>query len=222
MIRIHTIPAGTLVGFKALPSSDIDVVCRRKETESQSDWSAIYPQLWFRQAVNYLPNQWDRGQEAAVIVALHSKVTLKVCVFDSASMSDVKVSNSEKAALVRCALEEQLAVRLDATLPLLDALGREELSLCIPDADNYELVMPHALFNTAVLTVEHLFSFTQSTTRPGTVGSVPDCPALAPSRAQERAVLEDPGLLGARLHELLAAQGRAVACEDLLGMLGMH
>jgi hypothetical protein len=221
MIRICTVEAGTLVGFKALPSGDIDVVCRRDEAKTPSDWSAIYPQLWFSQAVNYLPNQWDRGLASAAIVALHSKVEFKVCVFDSANMSDVKISNPEKAALLRSALLEQLQLRLDGSLPLLDALGKVGLCLCIPDADNYELVVPHELFNTTVLSVEHLFSFSQSATRPGTVGSVLDSPPLAPSRAQERSILEDPALLGARLQEVLAAQGRAVACEALLAVLGI-
>lgn len=205
-----------MVGFKALPSPIIGL---GRHGGEKSDWSAIYPQFWFDRAVSYLSNQWERGEPTAVIVALYSKQPLSILVYDHAALKDGSVGAGEKAALVRAAFAELFGKTLDPDVPLLDALGHEGYCLCIPDAEQCELVVPHALLRAETLSVDVLFTLEQSAQHPFTTGRVIDAPPLAVSRAQERQILQDATALGGCLSRLLLEAGKAVECTELLSLV---
>ena len=61
--RVVELPAGTLVGFKAAPGESSSRLFQhaREQDSPCADWAAIYVQLDIEQAVNYAPNQFDRG-----------------------------------------------------------------------------------------------------------------------------------------------------------------
>ena len=218
-MRAVFIPKGTLVGFKALPTNDINQLNDRDRRKS--DWSAIYPQLWFPQAVNYLSNQWERGNTSAVIVSLYCIKPINILVLDDSTLCSGVVDSVEKARLVRVAYDSFTGISSDKTKPLLDCLGEDGFCLCIPDAENFELVVPHSMFTSTVLSSELLFTLEQSATRPCTVGKVLDSPCLAENRAQERSILADPVLLGRALSAVLAGRGLPVECTQLLQLLSL-
>ncbi|DAZ99558.1 TPA: hypothetical protein N0F65_005430 [Lagenidium giganteum] len=63
-------------------------------------------------------------------------------------------------------------VVVDDDCPLLDALGNVGCALCIPDADNLELVVPHGMFSDEWLEGKMCFEFVQNNKRPGTIGAI--------------------------------------------------
>ncbi|KAJ3139096.1 hypothetical protein HK100_011946 [Physocladia obscura] len=163
------IPAGTLVGFKAMPTTDLATFASIKSTTSNSDWAAIYPQLSLEQAIAYLPNQFDRGHKLVHIVALRLRCNLTVLRVTDSRLADPALESTAKAQIVRNACNNgNLETKgpssppfLDPSLPLLHQLGIRKCALCILDsANNFELVVPHALFNASVFVepVEILFS----------------------------------------------------------------
>jgi hypothetical protein len=169
MNYIAHIPAGTVIGFKALPLRSPELQC---ETGAESLWGGLYPQLSFQSAMDYLPNQWDMGCK-------------------DGRMADVEVSSVEKAESVAQAAKELLGLAVDCKRgSIVRQLGEGGVCLCIMDADDFELVLPHAL--AAQLEMEVLFTFRQSDKMPGVTGAVE-------GRNVCKSVLEDVAQLGGEL-----------------------
>lgn len=180
-VGVARIPVGTTVGFKALPSATLlpATYAAGASDAQELDWAGIYPQLSFAQALAYLPNQFERGCTRASVVKLTAKreITLVVCA-DPVFM-DGAVSSSTKAQLVRDTVQSLVADNASAInaplctdLPLMRACGECELTLCIPDAEGFELVVPKAMFTQEWLACDELFAFVESTNVAATVGQV--------------------------------------------------
>lgn len=123
--------------------------------------------------MRYAPNQFERGARLSCIAALRVRAgrSLRVAVCDDPRMGDVAVSSAEKAALVREEMGGTAEGQLDAE-PLLAVLGRKRLALCLVDAEDYELVFAHSLFDEAVLEAETVLELEESRRMPCTVGRV--------------------------------------------------
>jgi hypothetical protein len=184
MTRIE-LKEGDLVGFKAAPGRDCDRLFAHVRNENEGgkgkgcckeDWSGIYVQLDIAQAIRYVPNQYERNEEMSCIVSLRVKKgvhSLNVIICNDKKMADVTISSTEKADIVREYLNTNgytdVAMK---TKPLLSALGDYGVALLLLDSEDYELAIPHILFNENVLEAETIFVLPQSMRRPCTIGSV--------------------------------------------------
>jgi hypothetical protein len=157
MNYVAHIPEGTVIGFKALPSRSPELL----SNSGAELWSGLYPQLSFQSAMNYLPNQWDRGHAHASIVKLRIRSSLTFMVCKDVRMTHVHVSSVEKAEIVATAVNELLGLDVDYKRgSILKQLGEAGVCLCIMDADDFELVLPHAA--ESQLEMEILFTFRQN------------------------------------------------------------
>ena len=76
-------------------------------------------------------------------------------------MTHVHVSSVEKAEIVATAVNELLGLDVDYKRgSILKQLGEAGVCLCIMDADDFELVLPHAA--ESQLEMEILFTFRQN------------------------------------------------------------
>ena len=116
-LRIVEIPPGSLVGFKAFPSSGTAQLlehCASHDgvyTSKNPLWSGIYVQLTLAQAINYLPNQFERAHDhplylqdrVASIVELRvpsGNEPLQIAVSDDPRIADTRISSTDKAWLI--------------------------------------------------------------------------------------------------------------------------
>ena len=115
-LRLIKVPCGALLGFKACPGSDASQMlehCASHDNVSHSRdpvWSGIYVQLSLAQAINYLPNQYERPRghplflydRLASVVELRvaSKSGLQVALSDDPRLCDTRISNHNKAWLI--------------------------------------------------------------------------------------------------------------------------
>ena len=252
-LRIVTVPAGARLGFKACPGPDAAQMlahCASHDGVSASRdpvWSGIYVQLSLAQAINYLPNQYERPlghplylrERLASVVELSvmnsggggaaARDSLCVAISDDPRMADVRISNHDKAWLIFDQMhrtwpddddvdvrslwsrlkaedkkrQEVWRMRGDAAaaparaataggayvasseaegnkshenqgrpLVVMDTFARKNMALCLMDAENYELCLPHALFHASVLQTKTLLCFPESEEAPGCIGSV--------------------------------------------------
>ena len=189
-LRLITIPAGTLLGFKACPGIDASrLLSHAKEQPHVALWSGIYVQLSLSQAVSYVPNQYERGEDTCCVCRLTTRRQLSA-VCDDIRMADVGVSSSDKATRVLDAVrrtpslmhweeEEEAEVQEEkkeeeessstAVHPVLGVFGAHDHALCLLDCENYELALPHSLFTSEWFELEALFVFPISIKIPGGV-----------------------------------------------------
>jgi hypothetical protein len=177
---------GTLIGFKAAPGCNCD--CLFAQIGGNVDWSGIYVQLDIGQAIRYIPNQYDRGEKIACVVAIRvaKGQSLHVLVCSDQRMADSKISSAQKANFVReLLMADGYFITCDWEKPLLSGIGEKGYALCLIDTENYELTVPHALFNDKVLQAETIFTLPQSQRIPYTIGNVeamdPNCQTVVSS-----------------------------------------
>jgi hypothetical protein len=166
---------GTLIGFKAAPGCSCDRLFANAQKVGNSDWSGIYVQLDIGQAVRYVPNQYDRGENIACVVALRvaKSQSLHVLVCSDPRMADTKISSAEKTNFVReLLMEDGYYITGDWEKPLVSGLGEKGYALCLIDSEDYELAVPHVLFNDNVLQAETIFTLPQSQRIPNTIGNI--------------------------------------------------
>lgn len=209
-IRLVDFPAGVVFGYKALPSLELE-----EPAGIINDWQALYPQTSVLMAVNYLPNQWTRGHEQALIVELTPRRMLKVLVCDDPIMTRVDTSSRDKADFLRhqlrglpCASPHGPDFSDDR--PLMDLIGDRGMCLCILDAEDYELVVPHCLIGDFVL--RPLFSCHVSEHQPMVTGRVEGVEI-------DKRTLSDPNLLGTYLQSLVPG-GDGGHIRNQLGISG--
>ena len=123
------------------------------------------------------------------IVALKVKKgrSLNVIVCNDKKMADTTISSAEKANIVRDYLsttthgQEQYSDHVNAATnddddkkkkPLLSALDDHGVALLLVDSEDYELAIPHVLFQENVLEAETIFLLPQSKRIPFTIGNV--------------------------------------------------
>jgi len=139
-IRTVELQGGALVGFKAAPGTDCcRLFAHAKATQGHDqgesptpDWSGIYVQLDMEQAVNYVPNQFDRGESTVSVVALRVRENqcLRICVCEDERMADASISSKAKAELVRNQVSSSSDLLAhDPAVPLLAAFGQKGLAL---------------------------------------------------------------------------------------------
>jgi hypothetical protein len=128
------IKEGDLVGFKAAPGAD----CRRLFEQvingcGSQDWSGIYVQLNVTQALHYVPNQYDRGEEMSCMVSLRVKPgrSLNIIVFNEPTMANPTVASTVKANMVRHFLRNQGYTDIDNSKPLPVAMGDYGIALLL-------------------------------------------------------------------------------------------
>mmetsp|Transcript_23924 Transcript_23924/g.39328 ORF Transcript_23924/g.39328 Transcript_23924/m.39328 type:complete len:227 (+) Transcript_23924:723-1403(+) len=212
------LPSGILFGFKAFPAefTRLDELTHSSAADS-SCWSAIYPQLSLSQAIAYLPNQFDRGHNVVHIVLLRTKVPVNLVVINDHRMKDPLMSSVLKATLIRQSLVT--AGLLDPSQSpdglLLDEVGRDNLFLCIPDADELELVVPHCLFSGDVFCdpPDIIFTFEQNPARPGFVDKVQQLPELS------REILYNHALLVKELESHCRTHKIDTHCDQLIHLI---
>jgi hypothetical protein len=167
---------GDLVGFKAAPGTDCGRLFAqvRAKGKGSQDWSGIYVQLDIAQAIRYVPNQYERGEEISCIVALRVKKghSLNVIICNDKKMAETTISSVEKANIVRDYLSTNGYTDIDKKRPLLSALGDYGVALLLIDSEDYELAIPHVLFTENVLEADTIFLLPQSKRIPCTIGSV--------------------------------------------------
>jgi hypothetical protein len=151
---IVSLPANTLLGFKALPAANFDI----QVSDYPTDWTAIYPQLSLRQAIGYLPNQYDRGCMNPVIVSMHLLQDAKMIVSPHSVFGESQVDSKVKASLAKSLISAQIT-DFDITQPLMNEMGRHNLMLCILDSDDYEVIVPHSMCKSDWFNLEKMFSF---------------------------------------------------------------
>ncbi len=172
-MRLLEIPVGSLTGFKALTPDQARLVSiESSATSLPSDWRAVYPQLSFEMALNYLPNQFDRGYKIAQIVSLCSTRPINLLVYADPLFTIASLDSKTKADRVRAAYSRSGFGNLDASLPLMDSLGQVNQALCVLDADDFELVIPHCMFSPKHFDATVLFTFHENAKIPGAVGAV--------------------------------------------------
>jgi hypothetical protein len=192
------IPAGMLSGFKAL-SPEHSAAVSVDPPSVLTDWAAVYPQPTLQSALNYLPNQWDRGQKTAHIVSMHTRQPVKLLVYSDPAYMLSSASSQQKAYALRAAYSSlQGQARTLPELPngpLMTSLGHVGVAACVYDAEDFELIVPHALFNKQVFRTGLLFTVHQSDMYPASVGSVEGLKL-------ERHKLHDLKLLGKELSKV--------------------
>lgn len=223
--QLVPVPENTMIGFKAMPEASFSV----QHSHPLTDWNALYPQLTLANAVGYLPNQFDRGFTRAVIYGLWSVRPLRLLVLNDASLSVPNISSTIKAQTAKDLIQRDLGTTghlpdFDAQVPLLTELGRHGVILCLPDAENFELAVPHALFNADWFRLQELYEFTFGPH--GNVQSVTLSPrsSLSPLPAvPSRDVLNDHMMLARLLSQHM--EGSYEECRadsDLLSVLYSH
>lgn len=181
--RKHTIELkeGDLVGFKAAPGTDCGRLFAqvRDNGNGSQDWSGIYVQLDIAQAIRYVTNQYERGEEMSCIVALKVKKghSLNVIICNDKKMADTTISSAEKANIVRDYMTtngyiDKNEIPIDKKKPLLSTLGEYGYALLLIDSEDYELAIPHAFFHENVLEADTIFLLPQSKRIPFTIGNV--------------------------------------------------
>ncbi|KAI8893123.1 hypothetical protein BC833DRAFT_661900 [Globomyces pollinis-pini] len=148
------IPADELLGFKALPSPTFDI----KQSTTPSNWTGIYPQLSLTNAISYLPNQYDRGCESAVVVSLKTMRDIRILLLVDDSISDPNLSEHIKAQIARNLISTHVT-NFSPDTPLMDECGLHGIILCLPDATGFEVIIPHSLFNSDWFSMEIMYEF---------------------------------------------------------------
>lgn len=198
--------AGDLLGFKALTLAQAEAV-HVEQHNAAADWAAVYPQTSLQSALDYLPNQFERGHSVAQLVALYALRPFKLVVYSDPAFTQGSVSSQEKASRVRTAYNaaaQQLRLPTLSDAPLMHAFGEADLALCVLDAEDFEFVIPHSMFTSNTFRVEVLFTLHQSERQPWAVGRVDGL-------ALDRHTLEDCRKLG----EELSKHAGVVRCEEL-------
>lgn len=210
MNYLAQVPAGEAIGFKALPSRTPELL---GQSGKESLWSGLYPQLSFQSAMNYLPNQWDRGHAYASIVKLRTRSALTFLVCKDDRMTRVDVSSAEKAEIVARAAKELLGLNIDCTRgSIVEQLGEASVCMCIMDAVDFELVLSHAL--APQLDIETLYTFKQSEKVPGLTC---DVQGHNDPKPLSKSVLEDVAQLGQALAGAID-DGDCLRMRSLLGI----
>ena len=212
-MQMFTIPEGTLAGFKSLTPNQAQAVSIDPSSAPHfklpSDWSAVYPQLSFEMALNYLPNQFDRGYKTVQIVSLRNIKPITLLVHKDDRFTDGSLDSKTKADIVRVAYANAGYGSLDESMPLMDSLGELGKALCVLDAEDFELVIPHRLFSGEYFEAKVLFTFHQSDKIPGVVGSVEGFEHLTRWQLQDLRVLND----------LLKTQLDSSECNELIKLI---
>ena len=85
--------------------------------------------------------------------------------------------------------------------------------VCVLDAHDFELVIPHQLFHPDCLEAKVMFTFHQSTAIPSVVGSVEGFPAIP------RRTVQDLDALFGHLKGILIEQGEEWTCSGLVEVI---
>lgn len=174
---------GALLGFKPCPGTSCEPLfqnARGIEGNPQrltqfypSEWSGVYVQLDIEQAFRYVPNQFERGEEIACIVALRIAPgqSLNVVLNSDPRMTETSISSNEKARLMREALHQNLT-DFNQDTPLIAGCGEKRVALCLMDCEDYEVIIPFEMFNDTLLQSETLFILPQSKRIPFTIAEI--------------------------------------------------
>ncbi|OQR94992.1 hypothetical protein ACHHYP_00630 [Achlya hypogyna] len=169
-----TLGAGETLGFKALPHPLGDL-----PTSNGHDWSALYPQLSFEQALAYLPNQWERGAVQCQIITLTCAQPISILLYNDRAFADGQRPAAEKAERLRAAyaaLQQQQPGHLrplPTAKPLMDAFGDLHVAIVAMDAEAPELILPHAMTTPAWLHISAaLVVLEESASRPCSLGRI--------------------------------------------------
>lgn len=102
-------------------------------------------QLSIESAVNYLPNQWDRGEESACLLTVTSREPITILVCPHKWMGDVRISSAKKAVRLRTSLHDEVGVQVASDTPLAEGLGKQGFILALVDCDDLEIIVPHTV-----------------------------------------------------------------------------
>ena len=78
---------------------------------SSALWSAIYIQLSLAQAISYVPNQYERGEEVCCVCRVTVRDTFQIAVLDDPRMTDPNISSKDKAEMVQNAVARTPALQ---------------------------------------------------------------------------------------------------------------
>ena len=209
-MQIVKIPSGALAGFKALGAGEAEAVSiEASKGNAAQDWSAVYPQLSFEMALNYLPNQFDRGHKIVQIVKLYNIKPISLLIHADPLLTIPSLDSKTKADSVRASYTQSGFGTLNPSLPLMQAVGEVDQCLCVLDSDDFELVIPNKLFSKEHFQARVLFTFHENPRLPGVVGSVEGFEHLA------RWQLEDLKTLNGCLQDSL----ESVVCTSVIDLI---
>jgi hypothetical protein len=178
-LRVVTIPRGTLLGYKACPGTDGQRLLKHASADAgESLWSGIYVQLSLAQAVGYVPNQYERGEQTCCICRITATRNLQVAILDDPKMADVSISSVDKAGRVLASIERTPGANFERMKghrhpSIVGLFGEYDHALCLVDCETYELAVPHALFSIDRLQLEAVLVFPMSTIiTGGVIGSI--------------------------------------------------
>ncbi|OQS02632.1 hypothetical protein THRCLA_05016 [Thraustotheca clavata] len=149
------VDAQCVLGYKALPYPLTSL-----PTSNNSNWSALYPQLTFQQAISYLPNQWERKNKQAQIVYLSTVQPLNIIVYNDPTFTQGNVDKDIKADQLKTCYatfqtRNEVLKPLPTSMPLMDAFGSIQVAVCALDASlsSFELILPHSLTTPEWITI---------------------------------------------------------------------
>ncbi|KAJ3265728.1 hypothetical protein HDU76_012021 [Blyttiomyces sp. JEL0837] len=229
IISLAILDEGQLIGFKALPTTSFNITSPNAN-RNITDWTALYPQLTFNQAMAYLPNQFERNCRNPHVVSLTAKKQIPVAVYIDPLFVDGSISETVKAERTREALNRLLESHVDVKIklprlvsttvpsdqPLLPYLGNLGIALCVLDAEGLELVLPLSMFNEEWIEIGDLFQFEESEKVPCTIGRV-----VGMEDVLSQGVMKDWNELCRKLNEMLKARfDHPFRCEEMEKRIG--
>jgi hypothetical protein len=173
-----------------------------------------------------VPNQFDRGESEVCIAALRVRTgqTMRCVVCDDKQMADTSCSSADKANVVRSQLLAAGVAGSSSADPLLVALGKQGMALCLIDSEDFELAVPHTLFSETLLEAETVLELKESARCPGTIGRVvgtgtAEAATAAAVRGMSKGDLSDAAMLGSELSVSLRKHGLPVTAQWLASNL---
>ena len=154
-VKVYKVISGTTADLKDYYRQ----ACRRHADSPVSDWSALYTQFQAEHALGTIPYRWERdannnNNERATLVEATIQTPLNIVVLDGPIFYESKLTGEEKAKLIK----ERLG--MDPLQPLLEGLGRQgKVAMVRETADEWELILPRSIVETAKLTERTVAGF---------------------------------------------------------------
>jgi len=152
-VKVYKVISGTSANLKDYYRQ----ACRQHAAAPVSDWSALYTQFQAEHALGTIPYRWERdSNERATLVEATIQTPLNIVVLDGPIFYESQWTGQEKAKLIK----ERLFGMNDLDLPLLEGLGRQgKVAMVRETADEWELILPQNIVETAELTERAVAGF---------------------------------------------------------------
>jgi len=140
-IRVRAVTVYKILAGADATLSSYNAACSSNDAGLQ-DWRSLYTQFQRAHVLGTLPYRWENPATAEARLISATFEELDVVVIDGPYLHDGGVDGVAKAAACKCQLG------IDEAAPLMPSLGdRGKVALVRETADEWELVIPHALLS---------------------------------------------------------------------------